>query len=65
MLAVEISPLIRIDLDDGPTVVTNVGGATTYRGRPTARPFHLDYTFNFSQHDGRPQIEAVTANPTK
>lgn len=61
----KFSPLIRLDLDAGPTVVTEDDGTTTYKGRPTALPFHLDYVFNFSQHDGRPQIEAITSKPSK
>lgn len=61
----KFSPLIRLDLDAGPTVVTDDGGTTTYKGRPTPLPFHLDYAFSFSQHDGRPQIEAITAMPTE
>ncbi len=61
----KFSPLIRLDLDAGPTVVTGDSGTTTYKGRPIALPFHLDYEFNFSQHDGRPQIETSAGNPPK
>jgi outer membrane biosynthesis protein TonB len=55
----KFSPLIRLDLDAGPTTVVEGEGTTTYKGRPTALPFHLDYVFNFSQHDGRPRVEAI------
>lgn len=61
----KFSPLVRLDLDAGPTTVVEDGGATTYKGRPTALPFHLDYAFNFSQHDGRPQVDVLAGKPVQ
>ena len=61
----KFSPLIRLDRDAGPTVATDVGGTTTFRGRPTALPFHRDHASNFRQHDGQPQIEVTIAKPSK
>ncbi len=56
------TPLMRLDLDAGPTTVVEGASTTTYEGRPTALPLHLDGAFNFSQHGGRPQIEATAEN---
>lgn len=52
------TPLMRLDLAAGSTTVIEGETTTTYPGRPTALPFHLDYAFNFSQQGGRPQVEA-------
>lgn len=58
------SPLLRLDLASGPTTVEEDGATVTYEGRPTALPFHLDYAFRFTQHDGKPDVGADETKPT-
>lgn len=53
----KFSPLIRLDLRTGPVTVVDGDASVTYKGLPTPLPFHLDYAFHFSQHDGQPHVE--------
>lgn len=53
----KFSPLIRVDRSSEPITVVEGDASVTYKGRPTPLPFHLDYAFHFSQHDGQPQVE--------
>lgn len=56
------SPLLRLDLAAGPTTVEDGEGSVTYEGRPTALPFHRDYVFRFTQHDGKAEVGTSDAD---